>query len=395
MKTTFALLALFVCSFGRAQTLENLYLISGHPYNDTDEEFESYLWHYTEDRLDTVTMVSSKNDFLENVKVYPEQNLAVLHKTNSIRRMHLGDNHRLLFINYGYSVHTDEVQIDIQGSFSYYHSLEKDILLDVFTQDREIQFIKVDVRSKTIEEATIEDFVFSELTGIPGGMIHSKDYLLVYSNEKDGVLEIPLVGDRNKRPKFPYLLPEKYQFGSYERHVVSVNNSKLFLLHGDYEEAGPKLGKSDLIYLNKEDSSWHKLVIPGNIQKPRGFGHWLAGYVFNDHIEGKKLPGSEIWTPRESGLSPQERWNYYPGEDYAYAPGVLYFYHAGTQEYFELETNQADSEVILIEDNTVIYRVYNKLYKAPIVDGKALGESELLLKDDRVPDIHWAFFSGN
>lgn len=397
MKRTLILYsALFISFCAKAQDIKSLYLISGHPYDNTDEEFASYLWHYSESSLDTISLLSSKDDFLENVKVYQEERLAVIHKTNSIRRQHLGDNHRLVFVYFGDSVRFSEVPINIEGKFEYYLSIkEKSLLLDMFTKEKGSYFNKIELGSLNIEEGSIKDFIYAELTGIPGGAIEADDYLLVYSNEKNGSLEIPLVGERDKRPNFPYVLPEQYQFKSYKRHVIPINNSKTFVLHGEYEKASPELGFSDIIFLTKKDDSWNKVVIPGNIQTPRGFGEWIAGYVFNDHIEGKKLPGAEKWTYRESGLSPKERWNYYPeyGEDnYAYAPGILYFYNAYSKEYFELETNQADSEVILIQNATVIYRVYDELYAAEIIKGKKLGEPKLLLKDERVPDIHWAFF---
>ena len=392
-------ISMFASFCGKTQEIKNLYLVSGHPYDNTDEEFASYLWLYSGSSLDTISMLSSKDDFLENVKVYPEQRLVVVHKTNSIRRQHLGDNHRLVFVDFGDSVRFSEVPIDIEGKFDYYLSLkEESLLLDIFTNEKGNNFNKVGLRSLNIEESSIKDFNYATLTGIPGGAIEADDYLLVYSNEKNGSLEIPLVGERDKRPRFPYVLPEQYQFKSYERHVIPINNSKIFVLHGEYEKASPELGSSEIIFLNKKDNSWNKVVIPGNIQTPRGFGEWIGGYVFNDHIEGGKLPGAEKWTYRESGLSPKERWDYYPeyGEDnYAYAPGILYFYNAYTQKYFELETNQADSEVILIQDDMVIYRVYDELYATEIVQGKKLGKPKLLLKDDRVPDIHWAFFTEN
>ncbi|REE00542.1 hypothetical protein [Marinoscillum furvescens] len=396
-KTLILYTVLFISFCAKAQDIKNLYFISGHPYDNTDEEFASYLWRYSESSLDTISLLSSKDDFLENVKVYPEQNLAVIHKSNSIRKKHLGHNHRLLFIDYQDSVRFSEVPIKIEeGKFEYYLSLtEESLLLDMFSNKKGSYFNKVDLENLNIKEADIKDFIHAKLTGIPGGMIDGKDYFLVYSNEQNGNLEIPLVGDRDERPRFSYALPEQYQFKSYQRHVIPINNSKIFVLHGKYEKASPKLGSSEIIYLNKENNSWNKVTIQGNMQKPRGFGEWISGYVFNDHIAGKNLPGAEKWTYRESGLSPKERWDYYPeyGEgNYPYAPGILYFYNAYTKEYFELETNQADSEVILIKDNTVIYRTYDELYAAEIIKGQKLGKSKLLLKDDRVPDIHWAFF---
>jgi hypothetical protein len=397
MKKTLVLcITLFISFIIKAQEIKNLYLISGHPYDNTDEEFSSYLWLYSENSLDTISILSNKDDFLENVKVYPEQNLVVMHKANSIRRQHLGDNHRLLFVDYRDSIRFSEVSIDIDGKFEYFISLKDDVLLlDMYSKERGKYFKRVDIKNLNIEEVDIDNFIHAKITGIPGGMIDGKDYLLVYSNEQNGSLEISLVGDRDERPIFSYSLPEQYQFKSYERHVVSINNSEIFVLHGEYEKASTKLGSSEIIYLNKRNNRWNKVIISGNIQKPRGFYEWIVGFVTNDHIKGKKLPGAGKWTYRESGLSPKERWNYYPefGEDrYVYTPGILYFYNTLTEEYFEIETNQADSEVILLQANSVIYRVYDELYIAEIINGKKLDKPKLLIKDDRVPDIHWAFF---
>ncbi len=384
---------------GKAQDVKNLYLISGHPYKSTDEKFASYLWRYSESSLDTVSMLSGKDDFLENVKVYPKQNLAVVHKTNSIRRQHLGDNHRLLFIDYRDTVQSSEISVDIEGKFEYYLSLtEGSLLLDMFTNENGNYFNKVNLEKLNVKEGNVRDFIQAKLIGIPGGAIHGRDYLLVYTNEMNGNLEIPLLGDREKRPIFSYSLPKRYQFNVYERHLVPVNNEEVFVVSGKKNSVKNELGSSQLIIYTKIEQEWSDIFVPGDIVHLRGFNEWLAGYVINNHIESRRLLGSEKWTYRESGLSPKERWDYYPefGEDnYAYVPGILYFYNVYTKAYFELETHQADSEVILIQENTVIYRVYDELYQAYITDSTKLGKPTLLIKGDVIPDIHWAFFSQN
>jgi hypothetical protein len=57
-----------------------------------------------------------------------------------------------------------------------------------------------------------------------------------------------------------------------------------------------------------------------------------------------------------------------------------------------LVAGQGDSEILLVQDETVYYRVFDAIYKAAIIDGKSLGEPELLVKDGQiVPQIHWAF----
>ncbi len=78
-----------------------------------------------------------------------------------------------------------------------------------------------------------------------------------------------------------------------------------------------------------------------------------------------------------------------------YFPGTLYLLNVHTKNYIEWETGQGDSEILLVQDETVYYRVNDKIFKASIIDGEKLGESELLIQDDRVPDIHWAFIAKN
>ncbi len=399
MKKTVILYTLLLISFhSEAQNSDNLYLISGHPYKNTDEEFTSYLWHYFQNSLDTVSQLSSENDFLKDVKVYQGQNLAVIHKTSSIRRRHLGDNHRFILIEFKDSTGIREIPLKYEGLLRFSLLGDRDkIACYFFNEDYSDsrKFVSVDLESFEIEHSGIESFRYSILTGEPGGIIDSQDHLVVYSDKGSGLLEIPFHGDRDKRPKFPYEMPKEHRFEAYRRQLVPLNNEKIFVVGGERKTEKKIIGAYELKILDKKQNEWHSKFIKGNLVRIRGFGEWIGGYVFNDHIEGKKLPGSEQWTARESGLSPAERWGLYRQNfKYAYAPGILYFYNAFTKEYFELVTNQADSEVILIQDDTVIYRAYDELYSAKIINGKKLSQSQLLLKDDRVPDIHWAFFGG-
>jgi hypothetical protein len=71
-------------------------------------------------------------------------------------------------------------------------------------------------------------------------------------------------------------------------------------------------------------------------------------------------------------------------------PGRLDVYNIDTDKLFTITTNQGDSEILLIEDNTVYYRVSNRLYKAPITDG-GIGTAALIATDEAIRDAHWAF----
>ncbi|MCC6590396.1 MAG: hypothetical protein IT168_27135 [Bryobacterales bacterium] len=71
-------------------------------------------------------------------------------------------------------------------------------------------------------------------------------------------------------------------------------------------------------------------------------------------------------------------------------PGKLHIYDVETEKLFPLTTNQADTEVLLVQNGFVYYRVLNELYSAPI-SNEGLGHPSLLATDDAILDAHWAF----
>jgi hypothetical protein len=70
--------------------------------------------------------------------------------------------------------------------------------------------------------------------------------------------------------------------------------------------------------------------------------------------------------------------------------GRLHLYDVETGRSYTIDTRQADSEMLLVEDETVYYRVSNRLYSAPIT-GETLGPAKLLATDEAIRDAHWAF----
>ena len=71
-------------------------------------------------------------------------------------------------------------------------------------------------------------------------------------------------------------------------------------------------------------------------------------------------------------------------------PGKFHIYDVETEKLFPLSTDQADSEVLLVESGLVYYRVLNQLYEASISD-RGIGPARLLATDDAILDAHWAF----
>jgi hypothetical protein len=71
-------------------------------------------------------------------------------------------------------------------------------------------------------------------------------------------------------------------------------------------------------------------------------------------------------------------------------PGVLFLINLDTSMRYQWETGQGDSEILLVEEGTVFYRVNDELFSATLSEG-GVRDAKLLAKDDVIRDAHWAF----
>jgi hypothetical protein len=117
----------------------------------------------------------------------------------------------------------------------------------------------------------------------------------------------------------------------------------------------------DFIY-NRDQKSWSKITVPGSGSWARASGTWLLYVV------------AEL---AQSG---------------PYLPGKLFGYDSATGQSFLLDTGQRDSEALIVHGNTLIFRVNNSLYEAPIGTESASGLKPLA-SDAVLGHAHWAFFS--
>ncbi len=189
---------------------------------------------------------------------------------------------------------------------------------------------------------------------------------------------------------------------------VIVNNKNSFAVWVDESDPSKiNLGFSSVFICNKVNNQWYDYKIKGNYISMKGFEDWLSGEIIAKNI-GSYIRSEGIYKPYnfskvhpgiENRKKPTKNW----GEVFDnraetfgnYYPGILYLLNVPTRKYIEWNTGQGDSEILLVQDETVYYRVNDEIYKVPILNGEKLGKSNLLIKDPRVPDIHWAFLSAN
>lgn len=170
--------------------------------------------------------------------------------------------------------------------------------------------------------------------------------------------------------------------------AVIINNSRVVSvgLAGDHYQE---------LVMRKTSKKWEPL--PGCFGGRR-FGSWIAwpesvSIPPGQDAGARKLEsaGSSEWRDYEDGRGPNQQVRY---ENLAYKgsifPGRLHLYNVDSQKSFAITTNQADSEVLLVANNTVYYRVTDRLYTAPLTVA-GIGQSTLIARNCDIRDAHWAF----
>src|SRR5205823_12826817 len=71
--------------------------------------------------------------------------------------------------------------------------------------------------------------------------------------------------------------------------------------------------------------------------------------------------------------------------------GRLHLYNIRSRQQYSMQTGQGDSEILLVDGNTVYYRVNDSLYRATIGQ-TAIGAPVKIVTDSSIQLAHWAFF---
>ncbi len=138
---------------------------------------------------------------------------------------------------------------------------------------------------------------------------------------------------------------------------------------------------------------WKKIQIEGNNSRLRLFGSWLATIVGMANPDHKPGPGRENERGSSTDRLPnvQEQYATFLGRETS-LPGILVLQDLADGRKIRIETGQEDSEILRVEGDTVLYRINDTIYQAKIV-GDQLKDATVVVKDEDVPEIHWAFWS--
>jgi len=278
----------------------------------------------------------------------------------------------------------------------------------------ELYYRAVDLKKWQFTQATVQDYVYGEDVGLDGVGLELYGFNNFILKSKDGTMELPITIDFSKRPILPLKLKYMNNVNVGDTRSIWVNTSKIFVhLNGkttDKNIIGKTFTGNIITILNKSKKEWKQFNIESNLPRIRSYGNWIVGeqaqYYTKNRDRSWESPGKNI-RRQDRGFCVNDT---YPREkpyDYidnkgtpfdlrmnteqTYFPGKLFAINADTWDYYEWETNQGDSEILLVENNKIFYRVYDKIYER-IVDGKKLYEPKLILEDkELVPQIHWMF----
>lgn len=123
-------------------------------------------------------------------------------------------------------------------------------------------------------------------------------------------------------------------------------------------------------------------------------GPWLL-LVAGDEKRGRVSPGTAGQRPQSSGRNADAAKRPSTSERFAlmpdYYPGILIAIDTRNGRTWQIATNQGDSELLLVDNTTVYYRVNDRILKAELLEGGRVSPPVQLAQHDDLRDAHWAF----
>lgn len=141
---------------------------------------------------------------------------------------------------------------------------------------------------------------------------------------------------------------------------------------------------------------WNTYNVPGSIPRIKMIDSWLIGAAVSD-ARGRESPGAQLRRAYHADAAKHRlREEKMPTDSVfehagTYVPGILFLLDTAKGRYFEIRTDQGDSEILLVREDSVYYRINNSLFVAPLNAG-SIGPGRLLVTNDAIPDVHWAFW---
>ena len=395
-----------------AQVPEQIYFIAGMPirqcvHDGTGEVFVSQILKYSkEGEFTNKLTISDSTEILFSLNYYPKEKKIV-----SLSCLKSRENSPVA--NAGYKLSTvdvndlskEEIVLDQYLTISeaeyyvYNKSLRPIKLNGNFFSSIEYHSddAKIFSRRFIVSDSLKTEIGYSELQNtIPNGSMagplfrSNGDLLALEGHSNKRLLVIPSYLKEDSIfhtviPEDAVLAPNRYSA------VVLINNEQIRLIF--YREG--KNGSAFYNLYNKEQNRYYQYPFDDSNLNVKQFDNWIAGPTrikYEKYSYKGPQPGQDQWNPNDNkyGLSVAEY------IDRKLKTMILSGYLAirsihDPSIFIEWDTKQGDSEILGIHQDIVYYRKHDEVWYVPIVQGKQLGQHEMLLKNEAVPGIHFMF----
>ncbi len=389
----------------RGQELTELYLVSGYPTDDSEMNVPARLYRLSrEDRsLTVVEELLKETETTDFIRAYHDKRLLIA------AAPHYYPQH-LIIVNMNDPCKTGHVDIESEkwnpsriflldipgeGLFLAFEGYSREL--------KQNQFYSINLR--TGREKALDPDVL-KYACIPGlsGVGHLDTYSMDLFIDPKGYLQKPWYDETGNRlinidlPPMPYnALPLKktgiWSVNGIEQTMWSVMwmiGTERFDLIFPREDSG-EAKKQVFQLFDKSEKTWKEVKVPGVFPKGftqlKPFGNWMAGIPVGELVQGSEKEKEAINKARKekrnSGLRFLRLLYRNPNEE-------IFLYNVKTGKDYTIKTDDIESEVLLVEDDVVYYRVKDRLYRSDI--SKDFKDPELLAQDPALEGIYWAFF---
>ena len=179
----------------------------------------------------------------------------------------------------------------------------------------------------------------------------------------------------------------------YARLWILARSSKQAVVF-DKDDPASSLEGDGSIRLNVwnfQSSKWTAFTVQGGWPSSKMMGSWLAGEVICKTCK-RVSPGAKERAALKGKPGRIEKEGEFNGDGGSYYPGILYLINLDNGKQFEIRTNQGDSEILLVQDKTVYYRVNEDLFRVPI-EYEGVGAAVKIASGVEIRESHWAFLS--
>ncbi|MCG8322114.1 MAG: hypothetical protein MI921_21630 [Cytophagales bacterium] len=399
--------------FVSAQSDQSIYFVAGMPdknfyQDDYRQTYTANILEYERDTLREITTLSDSSQFLDFLRYYPHLNavLALNTKgfdekygveliefsTRNLTTKYLKIPKTREFQGREYSAYLQSIGIIIENDSTKYCLRYVNLSSEINDSEYLPEYFRIIQNSDfSLVDESVPGDVYRN-GGIAGPLFRSNGGILTLQGDpSEKLLVIPSFLEKDS--VFQTKIPEKaLPIPRRNAATLLINSNQIRLLF--FRRTKSREAFYD--FYNKEQDRYYQYPFDDNNLCVKQYGDWICGptrlqYVEKGTYQGKH-PGQDQWITKHNkySLSIPEYM------DRNIKKMILSGYLAIRSIYdpsifIEWNTQQGDSEILNVIDDTVYYRKHDEIWYVPIVNGQALGEHQLLLKNEVVPAIHFMF----